>query len=75
MKSFRQAKPYIFIDDAVLNKSLDYLTSQLKDNGAFTENGEVHDKNMQVRLKVKFHAIFIMTYDCFRAVLVKITSH
>lgn len=51
VKSFSQAKPFIFIDDANLNKSLDFLLSKKKENGAFDEDGNVHDKEMQVRKK------------------------
>lgn len=47
-RSFHQAKDYIFVDDEKLKQSVKFLQSQQKENGAFTENGEVHHKAMQV---------------------------
>lgn len=48
MRAFKQAKPYIFIDDQILEKSIEFLLSQQQqDTGAFVEAGEVHHKDMQ----------------------------
>lgn len=48
LRSFKQAQPYIFIDQDVLDKSVQFLNSQQQqDSGAFAESGEVHHKDMQ----------------------------
>jgi CD109 antigen len=47
LRSFKQAQPYIFVDEKVLEKSIELLNSQQQENGAFAEAGEVHHKDMQ----------------------------
>ncbi|XP_053383073.1 CD109 antigen-like [Mercenaria mercenaria] len=47
LKSFVQAKPYIFVDDAVINKAVDFLLKQQNANGTFDEPGRVLHKAMQ----------------------------
>nr|BAR45598.1 thioester-containing protein 1 [Epanerchodus sp. RS-2014] len=47
VRSFKQAKPYISVDDNVIDASLRYLKSTQKENGSFVENGEVHNKRLQ----------------------------
>ncbi|KAI6203725.1 hypothetical protein M3Y94_00589600 [Aphelenchoides besseyi] len=47
VRSFKQAQPYIFVDNQVLDKAIEFLNSQQQDNGAFAELGEVHHKDMQ----------------------------
>uniref|UniRef100_A0A7E4ZZW4 TEP1-F n=1 Tax=Panagrellus redivivus TaxID=6233 RepID=A0A7E4ZZW4_PANRE len=47
-KSFKQAAPFIFVDEAVLENTIAFLNSQqLPSTGAFAEKGEVHHKDMQ----------------------------
>ncbi|KAH3873347.1 hypothetical protein DPMN_036581 [Dreissena polymorpha] len=48
VKSFVQAKPYIFIDDAVISKSVTWLVSQQRPDGSFAEPGRVIHTEMQV---------------------------
>ncbi|KAF8366867.1 tep-1, partial [Pristionchus pacificus] len=47
VRAFSQAKPFIFVDDSVLQKSIAFLNSQQMESGAFAEHGEVHHKDMQ----------------------------
>ncbi|PAV87616.1 hypothetical protein WR25_06818 isoform B [Diploscapter pachys] len=47
VRSFAQAKPFIFIDQAVVNKSIDFLNTQQLMTGAFAEQGHIHHKAMQ----------------------------
>ncbi|KAH3723811.1 hypothetical protein DPMN_049605 [Dreissena polymorpha] len=47
VKSFVQAKPYIFIDDAVISKSVTWLVAQQRPDGSFAEPGLVIHKDMQ----------------------------
>ncbi|KAH3873335.1 hypothetical protein DPMN_036568 [Dreissena polymorpha] len=47
VKSFVQAKPYIFIDDAVISKSAKWLVDQQRADGSFAEPGRVIDTKMQ----------------------------
>ncbi|KAH7726608.1 A-macroglobulin complement component [Aphelenchoides avenae] len=48
VRSFKQAQPYIFVDEQILQKSIAFLVSQQQqENGAFAERGEVHHKDMQ----------------------------
>jgi CD109 antigen len=48
LKSFVQAKPYIFVDDDVINKAVDFLIDQQNADGTFREPGNVLHKAMQV---------------------------
>ncbi|KAI6223646.1 hypothetical protein M3Y99_01446300 [Aphelenchoides fujianensis] len=47
VRSFKQAQPFIFVDNQVLDKAIEFLNSQQGENGAFAEAGEVHHKDMQ----------------------------
>ncbi|TKR94808.1 hypothetical protein L596_009045 [Steinernema carpocapsae] len=48
VRSFKQAQKFIFVDDSVLQKSINFLISQQQqENGAFAERGEIHHKDMQ----------------------------
>ena len=47
VRSFAQARPYIFVDPNVLTNSITFLNSQQVESGAFAEHGEVHHKDMQ----------------------------
>ncbi|KJH47840.1 a-macroglobulin complement component [Dictyocaulus viviparus] len=47
VRSFAQARAYIFVDPTVLTKSIAFLNGQQMETGAFAEHGEVHHKNMQ----------------------------
>nr|BAR45594.1 thioester-containing protein 1 [Niponia nodulosa] len=47
VRSFKQAKPYISVDDNVIDASLKFLQSSQAENGSFPENGEVHSKRLQ----------------------------
>ncbi|KAJ1347540.1 hypothetical protein KIN20_002615 [Parelaphostrongylus tenuis] len=47
VRSFAQARPYIFVDASVLTKSIAFLNGQQMETGAFAEHGEVHHKDMQ----------------------------
>jgi CD109 antigen len=47
VRSFQDAKRYIFIDDVIVKKSVKFLLKQQKENGEFQEAGEVHHKAMQ----------------------------
>ncbi|KAH3723828.1 hypothetical protein DPMN_049623 [Dreissena polymorpha] len=49
VKSFVQAKPYIFIDDAVISKSVTWLVAQQRPDGSFAEPGRVINNDMQAR--------------------------
>ncbi|GAB6021604.1 CD109 molecule [Chamberlinius hualienensis] len=46
VRSFKQAKPYISIDDNVIDSALRFLESNYV-NDSFHENGEVHNKRLQ----------------------------
>nr|AVP12646.1 CD109 antigene-like protein 1 [Littorina littorea] len=46
-KTFHQAKPYIFIDDDVISRSIDWMLAKQKPDGSFPEPGRVIHKNMQ----------------------------
>lgn len=49
MKSFAQAKQYIFIDDELVLKALEWLVKQQNETiGTFDEPGKVLHKAMQV---------------------------
>ena len=50
LKSFVQAKPYIFIDDKVIIKMVDWLVKHQSKGGSFLEPGRVIHKAMQVQL-------------------------
>uniref|UniRef100_A0A0K0DQ80 A2M domain-containing protein n=1 Tax=Angiostrongylus cantonensis TaxID=6313 RepID=A0A0K0DQ80_ANGCA len=47
VRSFAQARSYIFVDPSVLTKSIAFLNGQQMETGAFAEHGEVHHKDMQ----------------------------
>ncbi|KAK0422308.1 hypothetical protein QR680_007497 [Steinernema hermaphroditum] len=48
VRSFKQAQKFVFVDDSVLQKSINFLISQQQqENGAFAERGEIHHKDMQ----------------------------
>ncbi|PAV67173.1 hypothetical protein WR25_25013 isoform J [Diploscapter pachys] len=47
VRSFSQAKPFIYVDDSVINKSIAFLNAQQMESGAFAERGQVHHKDMQ----------------------------
>ncbi|KAK6020527.1 a-macroglobulin complement component, partial [Ostertagia ostertagi] len=47
VRSFAQARAYIFVDPTVLTKSIAFLNGQQMETGAFAEHGEVHHKDMQ----------------------------
>ena len=50
LKSFVQGKPYIFIDDAIITKMVDWIVNvkYQNQNGSFWEPGRVIHKAMQV---------------------------
>ena len=48
LKSFVQAKPYIFVDDGVINKAVNWLIERQTQDGTFDEPGKVLHKAMQV---------------------------
>ncbi|ELT94944.1 hypothetical protein CAPTEDRAFT_228650 [Capitella teleta] len=47
VKSFAQAKPYIFIDESDLTQSVDWFKSKQMENGCFPELGRVIHKDMK----------------------------
>ncbi|KAK3579106.1 hypothetical protein CHS0354_022127 [Potamilus streckersoni] len=47
LKSFVQARPYIYVDDNVNHKAVDWLLTQQNKNGTFNEPGKVLHKEMQ----------------------------
>ncbi|WKX89877.1 hypothetical protein Q1695_009039 [Nippostrongylus brasiliensis] len=47
VRSFAQARAYIFVDPTVLTKSIAFLNGQQMETGAFAEHGEIHHKAMQ----------------------------
>ncbi|KIH64670.1 a-macroglobulin complement component [Ancylostoma duodenale] len=47
VRSFAQARAFIFVDPTVLTKSIAFLNGQQMETGAFAEHGEVHHKDMQ----------------------------
>ena len=49
VKSFVQAKPYIFVDDKVINKAIDWIRKNQDTDGTFKEPGRVIHKEMQVK--------------------------
>ena len=61
VKSFVQAKPYIFIDDDVVIKAVNWLVSQQNPNGTFKEPGRVIHKEMQVCKMNEYGHIFLST--------------
>ena len=48
LKSFVQAKPYIFVSDDVMHRTIDWIVKHQNDNGTFREPGKVLHKEMQV---------------------------
>jgi CD109 antigen len=46
VKSFKQAKKYIFVDDKVLEDSIGFLLEKQTPDGDFQEDGEVHHKGL-----------------------------
>lgn len=46
-KSFHQAKPFIFIDDEVITRAIDWMISKQNADGSFPEPGRIIHKNMQ----------------------------
>ncbi|KAL8605629.1 hypothetical protein ACOMHN_066324 [Nucella lapillus] len=46
-KTFHQAKPYVFIDDHVIERALDWVVGRQNADGSFPEPGRVIHKNMQ----------------------------
>ena len=55
LKSFVQAKPYIFIDDGAVHKMVDWIVKYQNSNGSVWEPGRVIHKNMQVNISGKGH--------------------
>ncbi|XP_045204949.2 CD109 antigen-like isoform X1 [Mercenaria mercenaria] len=47
LKSFVQAKPYIFVDDDVIKKTVSWILKYQNKNGSFPEPGRVLHKEMQ----------------------------
>ncbi|XP_052795659.1 CD109 antigen-like isoform X2 [Mya arenaria] len=47
LKSFVQARPYIFIDDRVMTRTVDWILKHQNSNGTFQEPGKVLHKEMQ----------------------------
>ena len=45
VKSFAQAKPYIFIDEADLQKSIDWFRSKQLENGCFPQVNNVYEQS------------------------------
>ena len=48
-KTFHQAKPYVFIDDEVISRAIDWMVARQRPDGSFPEPGRVIHKNMQVK--------------------------
>ena len=48
LKSFVQAKPYIFVSDDNIHKTIDWILKYQNGNGTFSEPGKVLHKEMQV---------------------------
>ena len=48
LKSFVQAKPYIFVDDDVIHRTIGWILKHQKPDGTFEEPGKVLHKEMQV---------------------------
>ena len=46
LKTFSQANGLVFIDDAVLNEAVGWITQQQKDDGSFEKVGFVHHEEM-----------------------------
>lgn len=55
VKSFIQARPWIDVDQQVLNKSIDWLMTRQRKDGSFAEYGEVHNKALQGGSALKFN--------------------
>lgn len=47
--AFRQAKPFIFIDDSIIEKALEWLVNAQGKNGSFYETGNVIHTELQSR--------------------------
>jgi len=46
-KTFHQAKPYVFIDNDVISRGVDWMLARQNADGSFPEPGRVIHKNMQ----------------------------
>lgn len=66
VKSFGQARPFIYIDDSVMEKATDWMISRQNADGSFPEPGRVIHTNMQVRKNGSCY--FIHTIDIISSV-------
>lgn len=48
VKSFHQAKSFIFIDDDTIKRAVDWMITRQNSDGSFPEPGRVIHKDMQV---------------------------
>ncbi len=55
VKSFHQAKKYIYIDDEVLRQSIDFIESKQTHDGDFMELHEVHSTYLKVPIYNQTH--------------------
>lgn len=49
--AFKQAKPFIFVDDNIISTALKWLDEQQASNGSFIETGTIIHSNMQSKDK------------------------
>ena len=48
LRVFHEARPYVYVDDGVLQRAIDWITSRQNQDGSFNEFGRIFDSEMRV---------------------------
>ena len=49
LRVFHEARPYVYVDDGVLQRAIDWIIQRQNQDGSFNEFGNIFDPEMRVR--------------------------
>lgn len=64
IKSYSQAREFIFVDDKHIKEGMSFLAKQQKDDGCFKATGRLLNNGMKVR-QAPNHNSFVVSLCCF----------
>ena len=60
LRSFSQAREFIFVDDEELNSTFSWIASKQLDTGCFRKHGKLFNKGLKVRMTLQDKTLTIL---------------
>ena len=63
LRVFHEARPYVYVDDGVLQRAIDWITSRQNQDGSFNEFGRIFDSEMRVSDRRKSFVFLLIRWN------------